>query len=78
MTRSALALQIPRNPKKTCELQCHLSCHTCTLPVSGPGWMLSLWEDEGCTLPGESPKVNLKFLVLHRYMYFDAIVAREQ
>ena len=43
-----------------------------TLPVSGPGWMLPLWEDEGCTLPGEPPKTNFKIFKV------DAIKIREQ
>ena len=60
MTGKALALQIPRNPKKTCELQCHHFCYLITLPMRDVRQTLSLWDDEGCTLPGESHKI-LKF-----------------
>ena len=58
--RESLGTSDPQEPLKTCELQCHHFRYLITLPVSDLSWMLSLWEDEGCTLPSESPEI-LKF-----------------
>ena len=46
--------------------------------MSGPGWTLPLWEDEGCTLASESPKTNFKILKFCTCTYIDAIVTHEQ
>ena len=43
-----------------------------TLPVSSLGPTLPLWEDERCTLLGESPKTKFKIFKV------DAIKIREQ
>ena len=55
--RESLGTSDPQEPLKACELQCHHFCYFITLSVSNPRRTLSLWEDEGCTLPGESPKI---------------------
>ena len=48
------------------------------IPMSGPGWMLPMWEDEGCTLPGESLKTNFKFLKFCIGTCINAIVTHGQ
>ena len=41
--------------------------------MSGLGQTLPLWEDEGCTLPGESPKTNFKkFLKLPQSRFMNS------
>ena len=75
--KDSLGTSDPQEPLKTCELQCH-PFQTGTLPMSSPGWPLPLWEDEGCTLPGESPKTNFKILKFSTCTRIDAIVTHEQ
>ena len=43
-----------------------------------PRRTLSLWEDEGCTLAGESPKTNFKILKFCTCTCIDTIVIHEQ